>query len=102
MATVSSTLEILVKIQDQATQAIKDLGGQVNSSFDQMAEKARAVGIGMVAAGAAITGALGYAVDQAAQEQEAWTGLNTTLTALQTAAKDDTSNKKQNTEQTAI
>jgi hypothetical protein len=102
MSEVSTTLQILVKLQDEATSAIQSLGGQVGSSFDQMAQKAREVGIVMVAAGAAITGALGYAVDQAAQDQTAWEGLNTTLSALQNTAKEDTSNKAQNSEQTQV
>jgi phage-related minor tail protein len=102
MSDVSTTLQILVKLQDDATSAIQSLGGQVGSSFDQMAQKAREAGIAMVAAGTAITGALGYAVDQASQDQEAWQGLNTTLSALQDTAKEDTSNKEQNAEQTSV
>lgn len=87
MSDFSSQLEILLKINDQASAGIANLAGNASSSFDKIAEKAKAVGEGMVVVGTAITGALGFAVDKAAEEQTATVQMDTTIGNVITTAK---------------
>lgn len=102
MADTSSTLEILVKLQDQLSGAISSMGGNVQSSFDKMAENAKKVGEGMIVAGGAIVGALGFAVDAAMKEQTANETLGTALEALKQTAISETASKKDNAAQTEV
>ena len=79
MADATSTLQILLTLNDQATAALSDSAEKSAAALKQLGDEATSVGVPLAAIGASMTAISGYAVAQAADVQEAGTQLETTF-----------------------
>lgn len=91
MANSQAQLDILLAIKDQASAALSEAGGKMKTSLEDVQKKANTVALTFGAMGAAITGALGLLIENAAKVDTVQASLNTTIGAAIEKAKDDTS-----------
>lgn len=83
----TSTLDILVRVQDMASKAIAELGGNVKASLDEVQGKANEVATTFGLLGAGILGGVGLLVNSAADEQATMQRLSTAVGAVVDQAK---------------
>jgi hypothetical protein len=99
MAAATSQLDIVIQLQDLASQAIKGLSDNVKVSLDDIKAKANDVALTFGAAGAAILAPIGLMVDGAAKEQAQLESLKTTVQAAIDAAQGEAGSTSEITKQ---
>ena len=81
MPTNTATLEILLQIQDLASQALEGFGSKTKNTLDSIQSSANTMAATFGLAGGAILGALGLMVNSASEEQTAFEKLGTAVDA---------------------